>query len=217
MERRAGQYEADSGAVGGDGLMPGSDLGPDRRNRRWNDAKIFLRPSQGDGEAFSVGSTQIVGGGMGLRRQILDPHDFLRVCIGQRRGGRPAAAIPRTSPNIVGSLAGHGANDTRGPSPFQAFGELSGTPIDVYVLPSALLPKTVLMFGRGRSKKSRPRSNAESNAKQRDHRADGLSPAPLSDARRPGARFEQKMYSRVAFGSPLLTSREYSDNLTRPT
>ena len=36
---------------------------------------------------------------------------------------------------------------------------------------------------------------------------------------RPGAtnRFgEQKMYSQVAFGLPLITSREYSNNLTQP-
>jgi len=39
---------------------------------------------------------------------------------------------------------------------------------------------------------------------------------PRSSSRARGAppTHDQKMYSRVAFGSPLLTSREYSDNLT---
>ena len=82
-----------------------------------------------------------------------------------------------------------------------------------------LLPKTVLIFVACQAPRSEVADTGRSaGPKQRDHRSDGLSRARLSSKTTAPhgaiARFNQKMYSRVAFGSPLLTSREYSNNLT---
>ena len=62
-------------------MVPGADLGPDRRYPRWDDTQVFLRPSERHGEAFGVRGAQIVGSGVRLGREIFDPHDTLRVCI----------------------------------------------------------------------------------------------------------------------------------------
>src|SRR5262249_14387552 len=83
-------------------------------------------------------------------------------------------------------------------------------------LPSTLLPKTLLMFARAARKRNGPSIASSSERKTKRPPADGLLPALLSGSRSRAAPVQQKMYSRVAFGSPLLTSREYSDNLTRP-
>ena len=201
--------------------FPAPDLGTDRRDGRRNDSQVFLQPAQRDGEPLCMSSAKVVRGWVWLRREVFDPDDFLCVRIGQRRGSRPATAVPRAPPNVVVALAGHGANDTRGGTPFQAswrWSVAADQPISLSY-PTDLLPKAVLIFG-CRQDQIRPDRIGldERTPKQRDHRSDGLLPAPLSTFRAPragrGSTHDQKMYSRVAFGSPLLTSREYSNNLT---
>ena len=102
------------------GRAPARDVGSDRRHRRRNDAEVFLQPSEGDGKPLCMSSAKVVRGGMWLRGEVFDPDDPLRVGIGQRGGGRPPTGVPRAPPNVVVTLAGHGANDTRGGMPFQA-------------------------------------------------------------------------------------------------
>ena len=130
------------------GRAPVPDFGTDRRYGRRNDAKVFLQPPEGDGEPLRVSSAKVVCGGMWLWREVFDPDELLRVRVGQRCGSRPATGVPGAPPDVVISLAGHGANDTRGSLPFQASWE--GVSASRRLLgssyPTDLLPKAVLIF-----------------------------------------------------------------------
>jgi hypothetical protein len=162
---------------------------------------------------------------MGLRREVLDPDDLLGVCIRQRGGSRPPTGVPRAPPNVVVALAGHGANDTRGCLPFQASWSAAGRSRGLLrsSYPLDLLPKALLIFSRrqafdpaaGSSSSRRhlyERQNKETTARMASYLH--CYQRSSSRAQRVRPLFDQKMYSQVAFGSPLITSREYSDNLT---
>ena len=129
--------------------FPAADLWTDRGDGRRNDSQIFLQPAQRDGEPLCMSSAKVVRGWVWLRREVFDPDDFLCVRIGQRRGSRPATAVPRAPPNVVVALAGHGANDTRGGTPFQASwrGSVAADQPISLSYPTGLLPKAVLIFG----------------------------------------------------------------------
>lgn len=87
--------------------------------------------------------------------------------------------------------------------------------------PSDVLPKALLRFARLRLSKNRSSARDRGVASfafdgttktRRDH---VRWPLLVSVAAR-RRRVPQKLYSAVAFGSPLLTSAEYSDNLAHP-
>jgi len=127
---------------------PVPDLGTDRRYGRRHDPEVFLEPPEGNGKPLGMSSAKVVRGGMWLRREVFDPDDLLRVGIGQRGRSRPPTGVPRAPPNVVVSLAGHGANDTRGGLPFQASWSAAGRSRGLLgsSYPTDLLPKALLIF-----------------------------------------------------------------------
>jgi len=89
------------------------------------------------------------------------------------------------------------------------------------VLPSVLLPKTLLIFSTRKGTSMAPRARESGQRpKQRDHRSDGLSPAATIDR---SARARRRDWLRrikdvlpSSFRVAPFTSREYPDNLARP-
>src|SRR5439155_3964946 len=112
---------------------------------------------------------------------------------------------------------------TRGGTPFRASwrGSVAADQPISLSYPTGLLPKAVLIFGCRQDQIGRAGSASTSEHQNKEPTARMASYLHCYHwferrARGAGPTHDQKMYSRVAFGSPLLTSREYSTNLTHP-